>query len=383
MGGGGVNRIKDPDYQAWLSSHKPFHWFIAFYGILKEGGFDVIIGNPPYVEYSKVKNEYEVHGYQTENCGNLFAFTTERSLKLLNTNGGFGFIVPLSLVCTKRMEILQSLLTQFSKSVWLSNFAERPSKLFVGAEVQLTILLSRSDKKRGSGISTTDYTKWSVEERTDLFNGIGYLYDVSNINSFIIPKLGLNTEFGILEKINTHTSSLGNYLLRRSEYIIFYRMSGGRYWKVFTDFSPSFKVNGRPRQSTAEKHLYVETQELSKSIIAVLSSNLFWWWYTITTDCRNLPTYTILDFPVLKSMLNDFKLVDIGQKYLDDLCYNSIIEVRQQSNGQIENQAFKVQKSKHIIDEIDRVLAKHYGFTDEELDFIINYDIKYRMSLGN
>ena len=29
-------------------------------------------------------------------------------------------------------------------------------------------------------------------------------------------------------------------------------------------------------------------------------------------------------------------------------------------------------------DEIDRILAKHYGFTDEELDFIINYDIKYR-----
>ncbi len=30
-------------------------------------------------------------------------------------------------------------------------------------------------------------------------------------------------------------------------------------------------------------------------------------------------------------------------------------------------------------DEIDRVLARHYGVTDEELDFIINYDIKYRM----
>ena len=34
---------------------------------------------------------------------------------------------------------------------------------------------------------------------------------------------------------------------------------------------------------------------------------------------------------------------------------------------------------KPLIDEIDKVLAKHYGFTDEELDFIINYDIKYRM----
>ena len=35
--------------------------------------------------------------------------------------------------------------------------------------------------------------------------------------------------------------------------------------------------------------------------------------------------------------------------------------------------------SKPIIDKIDKVLAKHYGFTEEELDFIINYDIKYRM----
>jgi hypothetical protein len=39
----------------------------------------------------------------------------------------------------------------------------------------------------------------------------------------------------------------------------------------------------------------------------------------------------------------------------------------------------RAQKSKPIIDEIDRVLAKHYGFSEEELDFIINYDIKYRM----
>ena len=35
--------------------------------------------------------------------------------------------------------------------------------------------------------------------------------------------------------------------------------------------------------------------------------------------------------------------------------------------------------SKPILDEIDRVLAAHYGFTAEELDFILNYDIKYRL----
>ena len=35
--------------------------------------------------------------------------------------------------------------------------------------------------------------------------------------------------------------------------------------------------------------------------------------------------------------------------------------------------------TKPILDEIDRVLAQHYGFTEEELDLIINNDIKYRM----
>ena len=36
-------------------------------------------------------------------------------------------------------------------------------------------------------------------------------------------------------------------------------------------------------------------------------------------------------------------------------------------------------KSKAIIDEIDKVLGNHYGFSDDEIEYIINYDIKYRM----
>jgi hypothetical protein len=38
--------------------------------------------------------------------------------------------------------------------------------------------------------------------------------------------------------------------------------------------------------------------------------------------------------------------------------------------------------SKPIIDEIDRALARHYGLSDDELDFIINYDVKVRMGVS-
>lgn len=36
-------------------------------------------------------------------------------------------------------------------------------------------------------------------------------------------------------------------------------------------------------------------------------------------------------------------------------------------------------RNRPILDEVDAVLAGHYGFTEEELDFIVNYDIKYRL----
>ena len=63
-----------------------------------------------------------------------------------------------------------------------------------------------------------------------------------------------------------------------------------------------------------------------------------------------------------------------------DMDNNKIVSIVNKNNGGI-NHSFAYQKklSKPIIDEIDKVLAKHYGFTEEELDFIINYDIKYRM----
>ena len=35
------------------------------------------------------------------------------------------------------------------------------------------------------------------------------------------------------------------------------------------------------------------------------------------------------------------------------------------------------------MDRIDQALAKDYGFTDEELDFVINYDIKFRMGASD
>jgi len=78
----------------------------------------------------------------------------------------------------------------------------------------------------------------------------------------------------------------------------------------------------------------------------------------------------------------------IGQQYkeLGEILMNSYEQHKIENTQFIKSkqqisifESFNPSMSKPIIDEIDKVLSKHYGFTDEELDFIINYDIKYRM----
>ena len=91
--------LKGSIYDKWLNSYQPFHWFVDFYGIMKSGGFDVIIGNPPYVEYRIVKGEYQLQGiYKSDTTDNLYAFCMERSCQILKTPGQFGMIVPAGIM---------------------------------------------------------------------------------------------------------------------------------------------------------------------------------------------------------------------------------------------------------------------------------------------
>ena len=374
-----VDPNKKTDYQNWLVSHKPFHWFIAFYGILQGGGFDAIIGNPPYLELREVDYlpPQNLVSYETKA---IHAMCIDRSLQLLSQQGCMSMIVPLALVSTQRMRIIQTLLEK-SGNVWYANYSWRPAKLFDTVNRALTIFIATSSKQEKT--FSTSYQKWSSDNRDSLIYSIDYVEIPRHRTDLWVPKLGTEIESVLLEKVR-NVKTILTLFVAQSGHQVYHRNSGGLYWKVFTDFSPPFKVNGKLANSTTASSFSVETSEILRPVIAVLSSNLFWWWYTITTNCRHLVSKDIENFPVPKSALYDPQLVELGKLYLEDLQRNSIMQVRvQKRTGHTETQSFKIQKSKHIIDDVDRVLAKHYGFTDEELDFIINYDIKYRMGLGN
>lgn len=91
-------------------SAKPnrFHWVAEFYEIMHNGGFDVIIGNPPYLEKRQIS--YEVIGYATGDTSAVHAYCIERSTQIVNSDGHISMIVPISIVCTQRMVSVQKII---------------------------------------------------------------------------------------------------------------------------------------------------------------------------------------------------------------------------------------------------------------------------------
>lgn len=145
-------------------------------------------------------------------------------------------------------------------------------------------------------------------------------------------------------------------------------MAGGRYFNVVANYSTT--------NSTSEKTMNVESQ-YRNLICSILSTNLFWFYQQVYTDGLNLKTKDLEYFP-----LPDFSTVSkevIKQievkyaEYLKDIEKNAI--------NRSTYKEYKLRKSKHLIDKIDDLICPLYGLNKEEIDFIKNYEIEFRMEM--
>jgi len=382
----GVDAVVKPnDFKKWLITHKPFHWIAEFYQIIAiDGGFDVIIGNPPYVEYSKVKGSYSLLGdiFKTISCGNIYAMTFERGILLSNKSSKLGLIVPISLGSTQRMQSILELNKTSSGECWSSFYAERPSKLFNGAEVLLNITILDRVKLNNSCVKhATGLIKWQAEFRNALFPTLYYVKYLDPIRDYLIPKFSQIIELEISNKVFKSKTELQTLLVSTSNHKIYYRIGGGRYWKIFTTFQPKFSVGGVQTASSRESNLFFKSaNDLDAGLISLCSS-IFFWYFQVTTNGRDLNPFDLKKFPLPYSLISqDLRIKTLQKLLMVDYKVHKIEKEKISSQtGHIIYEEFYPRKSKPIIDQIDTALAQHYGFTEEELDFIINYDIKYRM----
>ncbi len=107
----GNSIIDDPNY-----TDKPFNWGKEFPEIFQTGGFDVVIGNPPYVKQGNLK---QIKPYLKENyevytgMSDLFNYFFERGLNLLKDKGMFSFICSNKFTQTKNDQPLRNLILNY------------------------------------------------------------------------------------------------------------------------------------------------------------------------------------------------------------------------------------------------------------------------------
>lgn len=365
-----------PLFEDWLASHHPFHWVAEFYQIIHgNGGFDVIIGNPPYVEYSKRNVNYQVTNYQTLKSSNLYSFVFERSFNICKSK--ISFIVQLSAVGTDSMKPLQNFLVNNSSCLYFGCFPERPKQLFEGACIALSIIFcsknpSEKCSLHGAGVYRTAESARESLFKNISFNEISEKYLLADFK--LLPKFKSKLELQIFSKILRERPISELVSTSNSNNSISYRTAGGRYWKIFIN---------RPfaNESTSNKTKSLINSFDKNAAVALLNSGLFWLYYINYFDLYNLKDYMIFNLRFTPKEETISKLVELGGELMQSYEHNKVENTQYiKSKEQLSVfESFNPALSKPIIDEIDKVLARHYGFTEEELDFIINYDIKYRM----
>ncbi|MBQ2884888.1 MAG: Eco57I restriction-modification methylase domain-containing protein [Alphaproteobacteria bacterium] len=187
----GNSLISDPA----IAGDKAFDWEKEFPQVFAKGGFDVVIGNPPYgADLSKEQKKYLETRFDTfEYQVNTYVVFYERGLNLLKEYGILGYITP----ATFTTQYYYKKLRNFIQNYKMLNISRYMYEVFPDANIGDTIsLILRNDTNNKESIDLSVYQ--SVNDRMDIIveyqmfiNNDG-TYNFSNTN-FQLNKLYINT----------------------------------------------------------------------------------------------------------------------------------------------------------------------------------------------
>ncbi|MBS1537895.1 MAG: Eco57I restriction-modification methylase domain-containing protein [Bacteroidetes bacterium] len=363
-----------------------FDWKLDFPEVMNEQvttnvGFDIVIGNPPYGAKfpqedkiffrNRFKSAITISGVQ-KGSFDTYSLFIEKGFQLLISKGFLMKIVPISVCSGDSMTALHNFLLVNCGVIKFSSYSDRPQQIFSSAAQAVSIFSFKKDFTVNKYIySTKMYRKDATTSIKEIVDNLRF----TNSKGFELvgrfAKISLDIEKAILNKIFKSSSSIGK-LLKSKGVKIYYRMAGGRYYKVITDY---------PANLSSEKHLVFD-KKIAKCLGAFLSSNLLWWYNQVYTSYPNWKAYEIESFPIPLDALDNEKieqLEKIFSEYLKDIEKNANVRETEKYANIDSFKEYKIGRSKHLIDKIDDIIGPLYGLTKDEIHFIKKYEINYRL----
>lgn len=344
-------------------------------------GFQIVIGNPPYgahlsvQEKSFFKARYTTaQTIQYKQKGSLDTYTLfiERAFRLLEKNGTCTFIVPISVTSSASLTGVHRLLYANCEEIKVSSYAVAPQPIFLNATVNTSIFRFTKTNTACQRIYTTKMNRKSIRNSLDsILSTLSFVEVKRFLLPGRIPKIGTEVECNILRKLKS-LPTIKEKMVRLNGTPLYYRVTGGRYFKVITPFSTG---------STKEGVLLFSSQDV-KTIGACLSTSLSFWFYQIYSNNLDWKSEEITAFPI--PTLTAGQRVEaerLYEDYLVDIERNATVHAPSDTSSyQVDSfKAYHIGRSKALIDKLDDFLGPLYGLTSEEVAFIKNYELSFRL----
>ncbi len=159
--------LSDDERDNELNRINPFSWQEEFPDIMKVGGFDAVVGNPPYIriqtmkEWAPVEVEHYKRVYQSASKGNydIYVVFIEKALQLINKNGKMGYICPHKFFQAKYGQPIREIISEGKQLDEIVHFGD--IQIFDGATTYTCLFfLSNSSSTNFEFIKVNDLNAW-------------------------------------------------------------------------------------------------------------------------------------------------------------------------------------------------------------------------------
>lgn len=320
--------------------------------------FDIVVGNPPYVEDSKSDLEPKTK------YGNIYGNVLVNSALSLADKGAMGFVIPLSYVSTPRMKTLRKDLLSIIKEQYILSYADRPDCLFTSVHQKLCIVFGKKRNAAGPSICTGNYKYWYTAERDALFTTAVAVKNAVTEDEYI-PKLGSQSDLSIYRKVTGGRKKLSDMFVGES-HPIHLNMRAAFWIKAFVN----------EHKGAEYRKLYCDSEGNKNFCFCLLNSSLFWWYWICISDCWHITKKELNGFSVPE--LNDFTQVNLLAQRLED----KLEQTKEYVGTKQTEYEYKHKNCADEIHVIDDYINNLYGLTEQESLYIKNFAFRYRVGGG-
>jgi Eco57I restriction-modification methylase len=349
----GINKEKQKkEYTEWLASHQPFHWLAEFYEIINgNGGFDVVIGNPPYVTFSKISYQLKFDNFS---ASDIYGYIIKRVFSILRTKSRHGFIVMHNIAFSKGFKDVRQTIRQKSSGLWLSFYARIPAGLFSGdVRVRNCIYLIDRNTKGSKKAFSTRIHRWFSESRPYLLEKLEYaeLFDHD-----IFPMYGSNILSSFFS--NKQGASLQLFSTYSSPNSLYYKQSAYNWIAVSPKPAPCYSTNGRNIQQSQVKPFFFSDKSVKSLLLLLFNGKLFFSYWLTFGDEFHLTKDNLLSFrlPIKNISSDDIKILEeLYSEFIAKL--NTTLQFKLNAGKKVGT--YNTSKLWYITDQSDAIFLKY------------------------